>query len=197
MSVGGGNANLIDRTLWRVTPSDHPASRPNSSAVKTSTFQAKRPCKFKRYLTQAYLLTFWRQFEIYASEKNSWEHFEREPLKILQNLSTLLCQSNVKKLKIIKWPLLSCAQKRKENLTLFVLSNKSSQWPSNLKCLTKLLILLQEKRKLEQGWREKPLWVTHCLKNDMSLMSPIYITRIFYSHPQSKSINTHPPLFHT
>ena len=41
------------------------------------------------------------------------------------------------------------------------------------------------------------LRVTHCLKNDMSLMSPIYITRFFYSQPQSKSINTHPPLFHT
>ena len=68
---------------------------------------------------------------------------------------------------------------------------------STSKCLTKLLILLQENRKLERGWRGKPLWVTHCLKNDMSLMSPIYITRIFYSHPQSKSINTHPPLFHT
>jgi len=48
MSVGGGNADLIDSTLWRVTPSDHPASRPNSSAEKTSTFQAKRPCKLKR-----------------------------------------------------------------------------------------------------------------------------------------------------
>ena len=59
MSVGGSNADLIDRTLWRVTPSDHPASRPNSSAVKTSTFQAKRPCKLKRYLTQAYSLTCW------------------------------------------------------------------------------------------------------------------------------------------
>ena len=30
-----------------------------------------------------------------------------------------------------KWPLLSCAQKRKENLTLLVLSNMSSQWPGN------------------------------------------------------------------
>ena len=41
---------------------------------------------------------------------------------------------------------------------------------STSKCLTKLLILLQENRKLERGWRGKPLWVTHCLKNDMSLI---------------------------